>query len=102
MKTSMTLGGIGPNLALLCLPYVVLSLIVMHRYPEFFDLSFLDFPYVKVFGFVWLGTRKRLYSLDHFSGMRSDQYLRADKLLFMFLPPKTASPYCLHSELFRF
>jgi len=56
MRTSMTLGGIGPKLALLCLPYVILSLIVMHRYPEFFDLSFLDFPYMKVFGFVWLGT----------------------------------------------
>jgi protein-S-isoprenylcysteine O-methyltransferase Ste14 len=54
MKTSMTYGGIGPKLALLCLPYVILSLIVMNRYPEFFDLRFLDFPYVKVLGYVWL------------------------------------------------
>ena len=34
MKTSMTFGGIGPKLALLCFPYVILSLSVMHRYPE--------------------------------------------------------------------
>jgi protein-S-isoprenylcysteine O-methyltransferase Ste14 len=55
MKTSMTLFGCGPKLALLCLPYVILSLIVMYRYPEFFDLGFLDSPYVKVIGFVWMG-----------------------------------------------
>jgi len=55
MKKTMTLFGCGPKLALLCLPYVILSLIVMYRYPDFFDLTFLDFPYVKVSGFVWLG-----------------------------------------------
>jgi protein-S-isoprenylcysteine O-methyltransferase Ste14 len=27
----------------------------MYRYPEFFDLKFLNFPYVKVLGIVWLG-----------------------------------------------
>jgi protein-S-isoprenylcysteine O-methyltransferase Ste14 len=55
MKTSMTLFGCGPKLALLCLPYVILSLIVMYIYPEFFDLKFLNFISVKVLGFVWLG-----------------------------------------------
>jgi protein-S-isoprenylcysteine O-methyltransferase Ste14 len=55
MKTSMTLFGCGPKLALLCLPYVILSLIVMYRYPDFSDLKFLDFLYFKVLGFVWLG-----------------------------------------------
>jgi len=55
MKTSMTLFGCGPRLALLCLPYVILSLIVMYKYPEFFDLRFLDFTFAKVAGFVWLG-----------------------------------------------
>jgi protein-S-isoprenylcysteine O-methyltransferase Ste14 len=55
MKTSMTLFGCGPKLALLCLPYVILSLIVMYRYPEFSDLEFLNFHYVKVLGFIWLG-----------------------------------------------
>jgi len=51
----MTLFGCGPKLALLCLPYVILSLIVMYKYPGFFDLRFLDLPVAKVFGFIWLG-----------------------------------------------
>jgi protein-S-isoprenylcysteine O-methyltransferase Ste14 len=55
MRTPMTLFGCGPKLALSCLPYIILSLIVMYKYPEFFDLRFLDLHYVKVFGFVWLG-----------------------------------------------
>lgn len=55
MKTTMTPGGIGPRLALLCLPYIVLSLVVMHRYPEFSNLEFLDALWAKALGFVWLG-----------------------------------------------
>ncbi len=51
----MTLFGCGPRLALLCLPYVILSLIVMYKYPEFFDLRFLDITFAKVAGFIWLG-----------------------------------------------
>ena len=51
----MTLFGCGPRLALLCLPYVILSLIVMYKYPEFFNLRFLDFAFAKVAGFSWLG-----------------------------------------------
>jgi protein-S-isoprenylcysteine O-methyltransferase Ste14 len=64
----MTLFGCGPKLALLCLPYVILSLIVMYKYPEFFDLKFLDFPYVKAIGFVWfgLGMIFWIYSAIHF------------------------------------
>jgi protein-S-isoprenylcysteine O-methyltransferase Ste14 len=53
MKTSLTLGGIGPKLALLCLPYVILSVIVKYRYPDFFDLGFLNINYVKITGFIW-------------------------------------------------
>jgi hypothetical protein len=55
MKTSMTLFGCGPKLALVCLPYVILSLIIMYRYPDFFDLKFIDIFYFKVLGFIWLG-----------------------------------------------
>jgi protein-S-isoprenylcysteine O-methyltransferase Ste14 len=55
MKKSMTWGGIGPKLALLCLPYIVLSLIVMYRYPDFFDLDFLNSNSVKIIGVVWSG-----------------------------------------------
>ena len=55
MKTSMTLFGCGPKLALLCLPYIILSLIVMYMYPGFFDLRFLNSIYAKVTGLIWLG-----------------------------------------------
>jgi protein-S-isoprenylcysteine O-methyltransferase Ste14 len=51
----MTLFGCGPKLALLCLPYVILSLVVMYMYPEFFDLRFLNTIYAKVTGLIWLG-----------------------------------------------
>lgn len=50
----MTLFGCGPKLALLCLPYIILSLVVMYMYPEFFDLKFLDNIYVRVLGYIWL------------------------------------------------
>jgi protein-S-isoprenylcysteine O-methyltransferase Ste14 len=55
MKANMTLFGCGPKLALISLPYVILSLIVMFKYPEFFDLRILDFPFVKISGIIWLG-----------------------------------------------
>lgn len=51
----MTLFGCGPKLALLCLPYIILSLIVMYKYPEFFDLKFLENAYARVLGYIWLG-----------------------------------------------
>lgn len=50
----MTLFGCGPKLALLCLPYIILSLIVMFMYPDFFDLKFLDNIYARVSGYLWL------------------------------------------------
>jgi protein-S-isoprenylcysteine O-methyltransferase Ste14 len=55
MKATMNLFGCGPKLALLFLPYVILSLIVMYEYPEFSDLRFLDFSLAKIAGFIWLG-----------------------------------------------
>ena len=51
----MNYGGIGPKLALLVLPYIILSLIIMMKYPEFLDLKFLNIIYAKVAGFIWLG-----------------------------------------------
>jgi len=51
----MTLFGCGPKLAILCLPYIILSVFVMFMYPEFFNLKFLDILYAKVAGFIWLG-----------------------------------------------
>ena len=55
MKNSMTLFGCGPRLALMCLPYVILSLSVMFTYPGFLDLKFLDNIVVKVIGYAWGG-----------------------------------------------
>ncbi|MDP4224357.1 MAG: methyltransferase [Bacteroidota bacterium] len=55
MKTSMTLFGCGPKLALLCLPYIILSLVIMFKYPAFLDLTFLELPLIQVIGLIWLG-----------------------------------------------
>lgn len=54
MNKSMTLFGCGPRMALMCLPYVVLSLVVMFRYPEFLNLQFLDSLPVRIAGFAWM------------------------------------------------
>ena len=51
----MTLFGCGPKLALLCLPYIILSLIIMIKYPEFLHLQFLDLILFKIIGVLWLG-----------------------------------------------
>ncbi|HLN21120.1 MAG TPA: methyltransferase [Bacteroidales bacterium] len=55
MNKSMTLFGCGPKLALMCLPYIILSLSVMFVYPEFFSIGVLDNMPVKMAGFIWLG-----------------------------------------------
>jgi len=51
----MTLFGCGPKLALISLPYILLSLGVMYTYPEFLDLKILDSSLIKVVGAVWGG-----------------------------------------------
>jgi protein-S-isoprenylcysteine O-methyltransferase Ste14 len=55
MNKAMTLFGCGPKLALMCLPYIILSFSVMYVYPEFLNLRFLDIMPVKMAGFIWLG-----------------------------------------------
>ena len=54
MKNTLTLGGIGPKLALMNLPYILLSLAIMVRDPEFLNLEYLNTPLAKTAGFVWL------------------------------------------------
>jgi protein-S-isoprenylcysteine O-methyltransferase Ste14 len=72
MKNNLTLGGIGPRLALMNLPYVILSLAVMYKYPGFADLKFIDVPLIKVLGFIWMGLgiiywiSSAIYFLNHF------------------------------------
>ena len=56
MKNSMTLFGCGPKLAILCLPYILLSLAVMYKYPGFLDLRFLDYSPARILGYIWLFT----------------------------------------------
>ena len=64
----MTLFGCGPKLALLSLPYIVLSLAVMYQYPDFLDLGFLDKTYIKIAGVIWLiaGIGFWIYSAFYF------------------------------------
>lgn len=54
MKSSMTLFGCGPKMAILCLPYLILSSIVMYRYPDFGDLRFISSSFFRIFGLIWL------------------------------------------------
>lgn len=54
MKSSMTLGGIGPKLALMCSPYVILAITVMVHNPDFMNLGLLNTPFAKALGFGWL------------------------------------------------
>jgi len=74
----MTLFGCGPKLALLTLPYIILSTIVMFRYPEFFNLKFLDLQVIKILGFVWLGCGLLfwIYSTQYFL-----RYFKPGKLI---------------------
>jgi len=50
----MTLGGIGPRLIMMCLPYIILALSVGNKYPEFLNIEYLNQVYFKYFGAIWL------------------------------------------------
>lgn len=54
MKTTMTLGGIGPKLMLMCLPYITLALAVEYKYPEFLNVEYFDHVVFKNLGLFWL------------------------------------------------
>lgn len=51
----LTLGGIGPKLALMNLPYIILTVIVLVEFPGFSDIKFLDSQPVRIAAFVWMG-----------------------------------------------
>jgi len=38
----MTLAGIGPKLIILCMPYIILSIIVMNKFPGFSNIQYLN------------------------------------------------------------
>lgn len=54
MKISTNWAGIGPKLALINLPFIILSIIIIFRYPDFFNLRFLDHNGVRILAFLWL------------------------------------------------
>ena len=64
----MTLFGCGPKLALLCLPYIILSLVIMIKYPGFFNLGFIDLPLFRIIGLILLlsGVIFWIYSAVYF------------------------------------
>jgi len=68
MKKAMTLFGCGPKLALVCLPYIILSLVIIFKYPEFFNLGFIDLPLFRIAGLILLftGVIFRIYSAVYF------------------------------------
>ena len=54
MKQKMTLGGIGPRLIMICLPYIILALSVGNKYPEFLNIKYFDNLLTRNLGFIWL------------------------------------------------
>jgi protein-S-isoprenylcysteine O-methyltransferase Ste14 len=51
MKSNMTWAGIGPRLALLTLPYLLLSIVLMNREPEFLSMNFLNNIIAEILGY---------------------------------------------------
>ena len=68
MKNGMTLFGCGPKLALICLPYILLSIVIMFKYPEFLSFSTLHILPVTIFGVLWglIGLVFWIYSAIYF------------------------------------
>jgi protein-S-isoprenylcysteine O-methyltransferase Ste14 len=54
MKTKMTLGGIGPKLALITLPYIILATIFQLKNPQFLKLNFLNNSLMEIVGYAWI------------------------------------------------
>lgn len=54
MNTKMTYGGIGPKLALITMPYILLAISVIQRDPEFLKLNFPGIEWVEIVGYTWI------------------------------------------------
>lgn len=55
MNTKMTFGGIGPKMALISMPYIVLAILVMQRDPQFLKMHFDNSWWIVVAGYAWIG-----------------------------------------------
>lgn len=51
----MTFGGIGPKLALITMPYIVLAILIMQRDPQFLKLNIADVEWIAIAGYAWIG-----------------------------------------------
>jgi len=61
MNTKMTFFGIGPKLALISLPYIVLAMLVIQRDPQFLKLNFADAVWIAIAGYAWIGIGSLFY-----------------------------------------
>jgi protein-S-isoprenylcysteine O-methyltransferase Ste14 len=61
MSTKMTFGGIGPKLALITLPYIVLAVLVIQRDPQFLKLHINNSAWIEVTGYALIGTGLLFY-----------------------------------------
>jgi len=52
MENKMTFGGVGPKMALLTMPYLILALVVMVRDPLFLKLDFIHAGILKTAGYL--------------------------------------------------
>ena len=50
----MTFGGIGPKLALITLPYILLAIRVIERDPDFLKLNFPGNQWLGIAGYIWI------------------------------------------------
>jgi protein-S-isoprenylcysteine O-methyltransferase Ste14 len=53
MKSEMTLFGCGPKMAMLSMPYILLSTAIMIIYPEFLSFKSFDTPAINILGAIW-------------------------------------------------
>jgi protein-S-isoprenylcysteine O-methyltransferase Ste14 len=56
MEKKMTWEGIGPKLALITLPYIILALAVMHMNPLFLKINFISKFTCNILGYILLTT----------------------------------------------
>jgi len=61
MNTKMTFGGIGPKLALITLPYIALSILILLKDPYFLKLQSDDSMWIIVAGYFWIGVGLLFY-----------------------------------------
>ena len=70
MKNKMTWGGIGPKLALITLPYLILSIFVINRNPGLLKINFVDAVVAEIVGYTLLGIGFIFYLASAFTFLK--------------------------------